>query len=419
MKKSVKAAGIIGFVVLVVAYGLFAATRPLEAELIKVQPQRVVQKIKEEGIVEAASERTVYSPVGGQILTLAVREGHRVSRGQLLAQINTRELEFELAQLRAQRKSLAGQEEKSLQELREQIREQRLAVEEAKLELVKAEADYKRLKSLYEAGAAALTEVEAAEKTLETLKNELARREERLKFLEEQAGGLEAGFPEGTATGRYFRGLMEALDAQISYLEYRKQQSRIIAAVDGVVQEINVREGTFVSPQEPLMKLVVPGDYEINAYLPAEDVPAVKAGMKVTLIQKRRDGDLVFQGSVKSVAPSAVERVSPLGLVERRVKVTIRPEGEVPELRPGYSLDVEFILREQEGKLAVPKTCLFPYEGGDALWVVRDGRAHIQRVEKGMETDELVVIEEGLVPGDLVLKNPRLEGLEPGKRVRR
>ncbi|MBE3582152.1 MAG: efflux RND transporter periplasmic adaptor subunit [Thermoanaerobacteraceae bacterium] len=270
---------------------------------------------------------------------------------------------------------------------------------------------------MYEAGAAALTEVEAAEKALERLKNELARQEARLAFLEEQAGSLEAAFPPGTATGRYFRGLIEAVDAQISHLEYQREKSRIVAPIDGVVQEINVREGTVVSPQMPLMKLVVPGDYEINVYLLAEDVLAVKAGMKVTLIQERRDGDHVFQGIVKSIAPAAVERVSPLGLVERRVKVSIRPEGEAPELRPGYSLDVEFTLREQEGKLAVPKTCLFPYEGGDALWVVRKGRAHIQKVKKGMETDDLVVIEDGLEPGDIVIKNPQLEGLEPGKRV--
>ncbi|MBC7326389.1 MAG: efflux RND transporter periplasmic adaptor subunit, partial [Moorella sp. (in: Bacteria)] len=111
--------------------------------------------------------------------------------------------------------------------------------------------------------------------------------------------------------------------------------------------------------------------------------------------------------------------VSALGLVERRVKVTIQPEGNLPELRPGYTLDVEFSVLEQHDKLAVPKTCLFPYEDGEALWVVRDGRAQIQKIEKGMETDELIVIEQGLQPGDIVIKNPHLEGLEVGKRVSR
>ncbi|MGI9951509.1 efflux RND transporter periplasmic adaptor subunit [Moorellaceae bacterium AZ2] len=417
MKKSVKVAGIIAALALIIAYGIFYATRPLKAELIEVKPQRVAQKIKEEGIVEAASERPVYSLVSGEIVTLAVREGQQVSPGDLLVQINTRELEFQLAQLKAQRKSLAGEEQKSFQEIEEQIREQRLAIEAIKRELIKSEADYNRLKSLYEAGAAARTELEAAENALENLKNELARQQSRLQFLEEQAGTQEAAFPGGAATGQYFQGLIEAVDAQIKHLEYQIEKSRIVAPVDGVVQEINVREGMMVSPQVPLMKLVAPGDYEINAYLLAEDVLAVKTGMKVTLIQKRRDRDYTFQGTVKSIAPAAVERVSPLGLGERRVKVTIRPEGEVPELRPGYSLDVEFSVMEQEGKLAVPKTCLFPYEGGDALWVVRDGRAHIQKVEKGMETDELVVIEDGLKPGDIVIKNPQLEGLKPGKRV--
>ena len=51
------------------------------------------------------------------------------------------------------------------------------------------------------------------------------------------------------------------------------------------------------------------------------------------------------------------------------------------------------------------------------LYVVKDGKAVIQKVKKGMETNELVVIEKGLKAGDQVIKNPQEEGLEVGKRV--
>ncbi|WP_258359640.1 efflux RND transporter periplasmic adaptor subunit [Moorella sulfitireducens] len=417
MKKSVKLVSLIIVIAIVVAYGVFYATRPLQAELIEVKPQTVAQNFKEEGIVEGVLERPVYSLVTGEIINLAVKEGQHVAAGELLAQINTQDMEYQLAQLRAQRKSLAGQEQKSFQEIGLQIKQQQFAIEATKRELLKSEENYKRVQLLYEANAVAKTELEAAENAVKQLQDELASQEAQLEFLMEQTGTGENAFSGNTATGQYFQGLIEAVDAQIKQLEYQIENSRITSPIDGVVQEINARQGMVVSPQVQLMKLTATNGYEINSYLRVEDVLAVKEGTKVTLIQKRKDGDYRFQGTVKSIAPAAVEKISALGLVERRVKVTIQPDGNLPELRPGYALDVEFSVLEQHDKLAVPKTCLFPYEDGEAVWVVRDGRAQIQKIEKGMETDVLVVIEQGLQPGDKVIKNPQLEGLKPGKRV--
>lgn len=174
----------------------------------------------------------------------------------------------------------------------------------------------------------------------------------------------------------------------------------------------------IASPQTLMMTLVGAGHYQIESYLLTEDIISVKTGMKVKLIQERKDEDYAFEGLVTAIAPSAVEKISQLGLAEQRVKVTIQPEGEIPELRPGYALDVEFTVLQQENKLAVPKISLFPYEDGDALWVIRDGRAEIQPVEIGLKTDEEVVIEKGLKAGEQIIKNPDLEGLEEGKRVK-
>ncbi|WP_422448516.1 efflux RND transporter periplasmic adaptor subunit [Thermoanaerobacterium sp. DL9XJH110] len=427
MKRPVKMALIIAIAVIVAAYAAFNAMQPLKAELIEVNPQTVSLDFKEEGIVEAALDRPVYSMVSGEITNLAVQEGQRVSKGALLVQINTKDMQYQLAQLKAQRKSLEGQEEKTFQEIEQQLEGQKLALEETQRQLDRSREDYQRTKTLFESGAVPEVELEAAENAVKRLENELLQQRSKLQLLMEQVAPMGAGtsgeIPAQNRIGntpakQYFQGMIEAVDAQIKQLEYQIGNSRITAPVDGIVQEVDVKPGMVVSPQMRLMKIVGTGRYEINTYLLAEDVLHVREGMKVTLIQKRKDGDYRFYGIVKSIAPSAVEKVSALGLIERRVKVTVQPEGNMPELRPGYSVDVEFRVLEQKDKMAVPKTCLFPYEGGDALWVVRDGRARVQKVTKGMETQELVVIEQGLKPGDKVIKNPRLEGLKEGKKVR-
>lgn len=151
--------------------------------------------------------------------------------------------------------------------------------------------------------------------------------------------------------------------------------------------------------------------------------------MEVDLILDRKAGDNIrdniLKGTVQSIAPTAVETISPLGLAEQRVKVLVLIEPtadsfakeQIENLFPGYKLDVEFTLDKRENELVVPKTALFPYGEKEALWVVRNGKAEVQPVEKGFENEKEAAITKGLQQGDMVILNPRLEGLKEGKKI--
>lgn len=104
-------------------------------------------------------------------------------------------------------------------------------------------------------------------------------------------------------------------------------------------------------------------------------------------------------------------------MLEQRVKVTVSLSGDTGWLRPGYDLDVTFVTDQAEGVLAVPKTTVFNKDGERAVWVVRAGRAEIQPVQTGLETDDDAVIISGLEEGDLVISNPRLDELREGVRI--
>ena len=70
----------------------------------------------------------------------------------------------------------------------------------------------------------------------------------------------------------------------------------------------------------------------------------------------------------------------------------------------------------EENCISVPKTSLFTYKGKDALWIVKNGRAFIQEVEKGLETDQEVIIKKGLNPGDTIIIDPQTKGLKENKK---
>jgi len=128
---------------------------------------------------------------------------------------------------------------------------------------------------------------------------------------------------------------------------------------------------------------------------------------------------LALKGWVQKIAPAAEEKMSALGLLEQRLKVTIEPE--LPEnliLKPGYALDIEFTINKQEDKLVVPKQYSSPIKTKKLCGSCAKNTAQIQPVETGFENERDIVIEKGLKAGDLVLLDPQLEGLKEGIRIK-
>jgi HlyD family secretion protein len=157
----------------------------------------------------------------------------------------------------------------------------------------------------------------------------------------------------------------------------------------------------------------------VEVFLLTSDTLKIKPGMEVLLIQKNNSQDLSFRGKVEKIAPAAVEKTSPLGLAEQRLKITVQPD--IPEnliLRRGYALDVQFTPEKLDNQLVIPKTALFPYEEGEAVWVVRKDKAQIQKVRKGFENEREAAITEGLISNDAVIRNPQLKGLKEGQKVK-
>jgi HlyD family secretion protein len=389
----------------------YSATRPVSAELLEIKPRPIEKKFREQGTVSALRQKDFSSLLGGKVLSIMVSEGDRVKTGDLLLSLDTREISYQIAQLEGQLTSIRGQERQAFSGPREtQITQQLLAVEQAENQLNAARTELQRVQTLLEAGAVSRSAFEETGRAVTQLEILLAQQEQALKMLRDESAP-----PAGTR--EQFSGLSASVNAQIALLTFQKENATVVAPFDGVVSALSVREGDLVMPGMPLVSVFQPDGYEVDTFLLAEEMAGVKPGMSVRVIYRSAAGDEAYDGTIKRIAPAAVEKISTLGLAEKRVKVNVGLPGNVSGLRPGYNMDVEFITQREENRLVVPKTTLFPYDGGSAVWVVRGGKAVVQPVEKGLETYDEVVIASGLNDGDLVIRNPRLEGLKEGKRV--
>ncbi|MDN5332717.1 MAG: HlyD family secretion protein [Tepidanaerobacteraceae bacterium] len=387
--------------------------RVVDAEVLEIQRTTVSRTLKEEGKIIPKVEHSVHSIQAGEIIKLYVEEGQEVRAGEILAQLNSKELEFQLKQLQAQLKSLRGEEAKAFQKpLDSEIKSQELLVEQARHDLEILENDFERMEKLYSEGAVTLKEYENAKNMLEKAKINFQRQQEALKLLYESRNP--------TAESRiYYAGRAEALQSQIDLLKYRIERCKITSPIDGIVADLSVKQGDVVNPGVKLMNIFQGEEYYVEVFVPADSAPDIKEGMKVKLIQEIKGKDFLFGGVVEKIAPSAVETISALGIQEQRVRVTVRPlPPENLQLIPGTALDVEFTLDRKEGVLAVPKTALFPNENGDAVWVVENGRAKIRPVKTGFENESLVGHRRGVEGKGPGLLNPQMSGLKEGIKIR-
>ncbi len=411
-KKSLKWVAIAAAVAAAVAAYIYESTKPLEVESYKIQKVDIRDSFTEDGIVKSSYEDDIYSYMGGEIQDLNIKEGQRIKKGNLIVSIDTSELRHNIDQLEGQLRSISGQQNAETQTGKsEMIEIQRLAVENAKKEYEDALDGYEKGVMLYEQEAISQEGFEDLKKNMEIAENVMNQQIQSLS-------ALEKGYDDPSAMPLYFQGQKESVMSQIELLKYRIGKSKIYASKEGIIKSVNVDEKQYIMPGESIATLMGDAGLEIKSRVLAEDVVDLKPGMQVEAVLEHDPDDFVFEGRIRSINPYATESVSAIGLVERRVDVNIEILGNALVLKPGYTVDVEFLKRSQEGAIAVPKRAIFKYKEEDSIWKIVSEKAVIQKVSVEYETEDYSVISSGLEEGDVVILNHKTEGLDIDKRVK-
>lgn len=401
-----------GLALLILLSVTISNAMPLQVNIITLQPKDFSKGFTEEGEVMAAREWPIFNPVEGKLESLKVENGDSVRKGEVLYEISTTDLNYQLEGLKAQLQSLEGQRlDKYKSPDQAQISQQTLLIQLAEKDVQTEEQNLARMKALYDAGSISRIQYEEAERALEKANN----------LLEQQKSGLQLIYEQhetSQGTELYYTNQKKALQAQIDQLADKISKAVVVAQQDGYIKDLSLKEGNVVPQGQQILTVFTNEGYKLESYVLASDALDIKAGSPVQVIQETSSGNKTFAGTVDEVAVSAVEKISPLGLKENRVKVTILIAENSPNVVLGSNVDVKFTTLDVPDQLMIPKTALFPYQGGDAVWMMREGKAKIQPVKKGLENDSQVTIEEGLTEGDLVLQDPNIKELEEGKRLK-
>jgi len=113
-----------------------------------------------------------------------------------------------------------------------------------------------------------------------------------------------------------------------------------------------------------------------------------------------------YEASVKSV--DVLPTTSARGGVSYRVRLTLGSgkagDGtDAPTPRPGMNAVAHLQARQAPDAVAVPASAVFGGRDGEAVWLVKDGRAERHPVRLGVQGEELVQVTDGLKVGDRVV----------------
>lgn len=377
-------------------------------------------------------------------------------------------LQEELNSIEAQRGNAEARRAEA-PSVEEQIRLLDISLEQQQMQIDFAAAQAKRLQRLFEAGVQAHRDVEQAEQELLLLQNGLASlQEQRQARLDDQEKALNEGrkivLGEESDTA-YYDALTQSVIGQIYAFEARlgadslqptldyyraligSEQAaieaidtgkyRLYAPFDAIISEFPAEKQSSLSALSPalsLRPLDASAELRVVTYVSTRDIDKLAIGQQVELIRKLRDQDLHLSGQICAIEERAEVMLSALGIEERRVKVSIRPDanesGMIGEhadeaakpsdplpLCEGYDVEVRFTLEEQENKLLVPSSAIFKHEEQDYVFVVQDQKAERRPVTTGLKTSNRTVLESGVSAEELVVVDPNQDGLREGSRL--
>lgn len=207
-----------------------------------------------------------------------------------------------------------------------------------------------------------------------------------------------------------------ALAQALADAGYRKgvlERHRLLAPFTGVISERSVELGEWVSPGEPVLRLVSTERLRLDFQAPEDYLGQILVGAPVEYTLGA-DRDHFYHGTVVAAVP-VTDRVA------RTFLLRVEPEIQAVAMRPGMSAQGRVKINAGRKGVAVPRDAVLRYgDGRVVVWVVQEeaGRqvARERIVRPGLNFDGLVEVQGGLAAGELVVVKGN-EALRNGQAV--
>ena len=342
------ALGSLGVILLIMLINWYTIPEAMVTRAVRGTAEELVigsVEVSEYHSLQLRSERQ------GIVLESFVEIGDTVSKGQVLMRLDTDDQQLELERLMIEKENF----EKNLEIKHQSEYTHQKLVEE----LENIERDVNR-------GIRPQRELELAQRDLQKLEDDM----QRVKLNQDLNLTLK--------------------DNQIKQLRLDIEKMTIRSPVDGVITDIQAREGDLVSAEAVIFELI-DARRLVVAEISEEDYNKVKEGMSST-VRFLAYPDELFEATVSQILPTA-------NPITQRYKAYLDVEIENDRLTPGLTGEVSVVAARREHAVLVPSQAVL----GNHVFRVTSSRVSSTRVEVGYRGLVTVEIVEGLREGDIVV----------------
>lgn len=357
---------------------------------VKLDRGEAVERLRGFGLAQPVRRARVSAQVQGNVLDIPERHrvGAFVERGTVLASIDPRPFEVELAR----RESMLEEARENLVRVQAELDESREKRRFLEIERDIAEAEFERAERLLADGVVSESDRDRARSQLQGVKQRLSDLNRQDAVLRAEQNRLDAG--------------IRAREMEVELARNDLGHTTPKAPFDALIEERSINEGDLVSPGATLFVLIDGARLELPIEIPASRAGGLREGAPALL---RTDH------SARPAGTGTIERISPsIHPRSRTVSAFVMIDldsTEIP-LTPGTFLSAQVDGRRFEDVFAIPRNAILD----GAIYLVEDGRA-VRHEPEFFETLDDVALTRDELPEGAILVMSGFERIYDGARV--
>jgi multidrug efflux pump subunit AcrA (membrane-fusion protein) len=345
-------------------------------------------KVGGDALLYPIQQAAIVPKISAPVTKFYVEKGSHVRSGQLLAELENKDLVGAVAENKAAYdQAEAAYETTARATVPEEVQKAELDVKAAKDTLDAQQKVYDNRQALYREGAIAQRDVNDAAVSLTQAQNQYQIAKTHLEGLKGFATAQSmkiAAAQRDAAKARY--------DTTVNQLSY----ARITSPIDGVVTDRPLFAGEMPPSGGPLITVMDLSQVIARAHISQADAAQLKVGNVASLFGA--EGTAPLPGKVTLISPA-------LDPSNTTVEVWIQAANPGERLKPGSSLHVEAVAQTAPNALVIPVAAVLTSQAGNTSVMVIDSenKPHKKGVTLGIHDGGNVQIAQGLQSGERVV----------------
>jgi RND family efflux transporter MFP subunit len=368
-------------------------------QTVLVAPAPFEESVTLPGNIGAMQYATIYARVDGYLKNRLVDIGDHVKAGSLLAEIDTPTIDEEIEQALAdvlQAKAQVKSAQATLKESKAQDETAAAQIERAQADQTYAAVTADRWQNMSSRGAVSIQSRDEKNRALAAQNASLEEAVAQKKAVDQKVAASAAQVEVARAN-------VEAKNAMLAKYKAEQAFKYVLAPFEGVITSRKVDPGALIASGSQMqnnelfqmakldiLRIYVDVPQGMSRYLH----PGLKAQVSVSQYPER-----TFDGVVTNVAGALDPQTR-----TRRTEVRVKNPDHV--LLPGMYAQIKLSAMRPDDWVRVPSNAVIPHGNDLEVVVVKDGKAHYQKVIVGRDFGELLEIKAGLGNGDVVVVSP-------------